>query len=99
MRPARKPRLLAIAMLLLAVFSAMAGAAVSTIAYGKANLPYNEQGRFFDGVVVHHADAVSVYTALAALVWLIALLFAALAYRQFKRTRADSAPERWLDGS
>ncbi len=94
MRPARKRRLLAICMLLLAVFSAMAGAAVSAIAYGKANLPYNEQGRFFDGIVVHHADAVFVFTALAALCWFVALLSAALAYRRFRRARPDSARER-----
>jgi len=44
-------------------------------------LPYNDQGHYFDGLVVHHAQAVGVYGGLALVMALLALALGWVARR------------------
>ena len=46
-----------------------------------AQLPYNDQGRYFQGGVVHDAQAVGVYGGLALMLALLALVLGWLARR------------------
>lgn len=60
------------------------------LAVTKARMPYNDQGRYFDGMVVHHAGAEYVYGGLALLFGVFAVLFGVWATRIVRRARADS---------
>lgn len=69
-----------------AVVSAGLAAVLSALAITKAGMPYNEQGRYFDGEVVHHADAVLVFGGLAGVLWLVAVAVGLWAFRVFRKT-------------
>jgi hypothetical protein len=51
--------------------AAAVGAFATMMAFQSARLPYNSEGRYFDGVVVHHDGAQFVYGALALVAWAI----------------------------
>lgn len=56
--------------------------------YARANLPYNEQGRYFDGLVVYDAQSVDIYVALAVLNVILTLSAAYWLRRAFRSSRA-----------
>jgi hypothetical protein len=71
MKPRSRVRPLAMALALLAVLLAVPAALVSAWALAKARMPYNEEGRHFDGLVVHHAGSEYVYAVVALVLWLL----------------------------
>lgn len=71
MKPRSRVRPVAIVLGLLAIALAVPAALVSAWAITKARLPYNEEGRHFDGLVVHHAGGDYVYAAVALALWLL----------------------------
>ena len=62
-------------------------AVLTAMAAVKARMPYNEQGRYFDGLVVHQSGAEYVYGALALVFWAVGLGLGRWAHRRIKRTR------------
>ena len=71
-----------------ALAAAAAAALLSFEAITKARMPYNEAGRYFDGLVVHDESSAYVFSALAVLFWVVAALTALGARRLGKRTGA-----------
>lgn len=71
MKPRRRVRPVAIALGLLAIALAVPAVLWSAWAITQARLPYNEEGRHFDGLVVHHAGSEYVYAAMALVFWLL----------------------------
>jgi hypothetical protein len=53
-------------------------AALTLAAYRASRLPFNSEGRFFDGVVSRDTSAPLVYAMLAAVGWLLVLLMVTL---------------------
>lgn len=70
---------------LLALMLGAAAALASAYAVAKAGMPYNEAGRYFDGLVVHHAGGEYVYGLLALLCWAGAVGAGVSAYRMLRR--------------
>lgn len=70
---------------LLALMLGAAAALASVHAVAKAGMPYNEAGRYFDGLVVHHAGGEYVYGLLALLFWVGAVAAGVAAYRLLRR--------------
>ena len=81
----RSSRWVAWALGVLAVAAAAPAAWLTVFAVIKARLPYNEEGNYFDGLVVHHEGTAFVYGALAVVLWVVAVLVGLGARRMFKR--------------
>lgn len=81
----RASRAVARGAVLLAGLSAVAGLLAAGLAVEAARLPYDDQGRFFDGSAVHHDDAVLAYAVLAGAAFAVAAGLAGLARRLRKR--------------
>lgn len=69
----------------LAVMLAIPATLISAYAITKAVMPYNDEGQYFDGLVVHHAGSEYVYGLLALGLWALAVLALAGAYRIHRR--------------
>lgn len=78
-------RLLVNSVLVLAI---IAGALLGFITYRLAQLPYNSEGRYFDGVVVTHESAPVAYGFLCAVAFVIAGI--ALLLRRFLERRNET---------
>lgn len=83
-------RWMAVALGAIALVAAAAAVLLSIEALVKAGMPYNEEGRYFDGLVVHDQTSAFVHAALAVLCWVLATLTALAARRVGKRRRAES---------
>lgn len=81
-------RWLAVALGAVALVVAVAASLLSLEALTKARLPYTEEGRYFDGLVVHDESSVYVFATLAVLLWVVAALAGLGARRLGKRTGA-----------
>lgn len=89
MKTVTRYRIRAIAALLLAVLSLLLAIALSGLTVMRARMPYNSEGRFFDGLVVHHAGTEFVYGGLAVLFWVLTVVCCVWATRTVKRIRTD----------
>ena len=56
----------------------------SAMAWQAAGYPYNSEGRYYDGMVVHHAGAEIGWTLIALGLWLAVLLLAWLLARTWR---------------
>lgn len=83
-----KRRLGAALLGLLTLMLGAAAALASAYAVAKARMPYNEEGRHFDGLVVHHAGSEYVHALLAVLLWAGAVAAGVAAYRLLRRAAA-----------
>lgn len=68
-----RPRWLRALLRVVAVFTGLAAGWTSWQAWVLLRLPYNEQGRHFDGLVVHHEGTGEVLAGVAAGLWLMTL--------------------------
>ena len=57
---------------------------LTVTAFEAVYLPYNSEGRYFDGIVVHHDGSIISYTIMAFVSWLITALMGWFAYRLYK---------------
>jgi hypothetical protein len=79
---------------LLALAAAVPAALLTVFAWARAQLPYNEEGNHFDGLVVHHEGSVFVYAALALVCWLVVVsagLGACLVFKQARDASSENA--------
>ena len=60
--------------IILFVFSSLGFVASAWLWWKRSNLPYNEEGRYFDGLVVYEEQSVSTYLVLAVIFFLTSLL-------------------------
>jgi hypothetical protein len=79
----RRPRhpLASLLVAILSLLPASIAVLTSVMAYQGALVPYNSEGRYFDGVVVHHDGAQLVYGAIALFAWIVVGWMASFAYR------------------
>ena len=56
----------------------------TVMAYEAATFPYNSEGRYYDGVVVHHSGSELGWGVLALFFFIATFLFARLAFRLVK---------------
>ena len=75
----------AVVLALLAFVLSIPALALSVYSIVKFRMPYNEEGRYFDGLVVHHAGSEYVLGLLALGLWALAVLALAGAHRQHRR--------------
>lgn len=47
----------------------------------RLHMPYNEAGRYYDGLVVWHEQAVAMYGVLAVVSWLVTVVIAVIFYK------------------
>lgn len=80
-RRSRRRVLAALALAVLALLAATIGALAAMTALQAAFFPYNGEGRYFDGLVVHHDGAQFVYAAIAFGAWAMAGCAGYFAYR------------------
>ena len=73
--------------MILFVFSSFGFVASAWLWWQRSNLPYNEEGRYFDGLVVYDEQSASAYLVLALVFFLISLL---AGYWALKRTTSRS---------
>ena len=59
----------------------------TVIAVNSVRLPFNSEGRYFDGIVVHHDSAMLAYGIAALVLWLLTLLLGWLSCKAWKRHR------------
>lgn len=76
-----RPRWLRALLGVVAVLTALAAAWTSWQAWVLLRLPYNEQGRHFDGLVVHHEGTGEVLAGVAVGLWLLVSGLVVLAAR------------------
>ena len=88
MKTSTKLNILAIASGVLSLLFGISAVLLCAYAFTKARMPYNEQGRYFDGVKVHHAGIEYVYGVLGLSFGVFALVAGLGAYRLFKRAAA-----------
>ena len=88
MKTSTKLNILAIASGVLSLLFGISAVLLCAYAFTKARMPYNEQGRYFDGVTVHHAGIEYVYGVLGLSFGVFALVAGLGAYRLFKRAAA-----------
>jgi hypothetical protein len=70
------------------LFSALLACAAlfcTVIAVNTARLPFNSEGRYFDGVVVHHDSAILAFGIAALVLWLLTLLFSWLSCKAWRQ--------------
>ena len=79
-----RPRWLRALLMLVAVLTALAAGWTSWQAWVLLRLPYNEQGRHFDGLVVHHEGTGEVLAGVSAVLWLLAAACLAMARRRWQ---------------
>lgn len=60
----------------------------SVAAYEASLFPYNSEGRYYDGVVVHHAGSEFGWGLMALGGWIVVILLGWFAYLLFFRHRA-----------
>jgi hypothetical protein len=75
----------AVVLALLAFVLFIPALALSVYSIDKFRMPYNEEGRYFDGLVVHHAGSEYVLGLLALALWALAVLALAGAHRIHRR--------------
>lgn len=73
-----------IILLLITIIISVLSILLTITAFEAVYLPYNSEGRYFDGVVVHHDGSVITYTIMAFVSWLITVLMGWFAYRLYK---------------
>lgn len=88
MKTTTKLKILATASGVLALLFGISAVLLCAYAFTKARMPYNEAGRYFDGVTVHHAGSEYVYGVLGLSFGVFALVAGIGAYRLFKRAAA-----------
>ena len=59
---------------ILFVFASLSFVASAWLWWQRRNLPYNEEGRYFDGLVVYEEQSASAYLVLAVIFFLTSLL-------------------------
>jgi hypothetical protein len=57
------------------------------ITVNTARLPFNSEGRYFDGIVVHHDDAILAYGLAALVMWLLTCLFGWLSRKAWQHCK------------
>lgn len=68
------------------------GFAASALAWrARANLPYNEAGRYFDGLVVYEEQGATAYLVLAVIFCLASLLSGVWAWKRFTASKAKAS--------
>ncbi|MEZ5986133.1 MAG: hypothetical protein R3B94_09295 [Hyphomonas sp.] len=67
---------------MLLVFCASGFAASAWTWWQRSNLPYNEEGRYFDGLVIYEEQSASTYLVLAVIFFLASLLTGFWAWRR-----------------
>lgn len=80
-RSSKRRLLAAVFLASVALLAAAVGAVTTLTAFHAALFPYNGEGRYFDGVAVHHDGAQFVYGAMALVAWTFAGGAAWAAYR------------------
>lgn len=80
-----RTRLGVVALALLAFVLSIPALVLSVYSIDKFRMPYNDEGQYFDGLVVHHAGSEYVYGLLALGLWALAVLALAGAYRIHRR--------------
>jgi DNA-binding transcriptional regulator of glucitol operon len=70
--------------IILFVFSSLGFVASAWLWWRRRNLPYNEEGRYFDGLVVYEEQGVSAYLVLAVIFFLTSLLVGYWAWRRLR---------------
>ena len=76
-----RPRWLRALLATAALLTALAAAVSTWQAWVLLRLPYNEQGRHFDGLVVHHEGTGEVLAGVAVVLWLVVSGWVVLAAR------------------
>lgn len=76
---------------LLFVFCASGFAASAWLWWLRSNLPYNEEGRYFDGLVVYEEQSASAYLVLALIFFLASLLSGYWARRRQIASKAKAS--------
>lgn len=90
-----KRRLAALLAAILSLLPAVIGSIAAVMAGQAAFLPYNSEGRHFDGVVVHHDGAQFIFGAIALVAWAMAGGMAWFAYRWARHgISSGRAPEK-----
>ena len=87
MKPSSRLQLGALALGLLAAIAAVLAVLVASYAISKFGLPYNEEGRYFDGLVVHRAGSEYAFGFLAVVLGVVAVLAGVGARRLHHRAR------------
>ncbi|MFG6178921.1 hypothetical protein ACGTN6_16925 [Halomonas sp. THAF12] len=88
MKSSSKLKLGAVALGILALAFGTPAVLISAYAVIKARMPYNEEGNYFDGVIVHHEGSEYVYGLLSLPFWAFTIVASIGAYRTFKRAVA-----------
>ncbi len=57
----------------------------------RANLPYNEAGRYFDGLVVYEEQDATVYLVLAVIFFLASVLSGVWAWKRLTASKAKAS--------
>lgn len=73
----------------LALVSGIPAVLILAYAIAKALMPYNEEGNYYDGIVVHHAGNEYFYGLLSLLLGVLAVIAAVRAYRNLKLASAS----------
>lgn len=78
----------ALALGLLAFAFAIPALLVTLYTVARFQMPYNEQGNYFDGIVVYHAGSEFFYLLLSIVLWAIVIATGVFAFRIHRRARA-----------
>lgn len=57
----------------------------TTAFINRLHLPYNSEGRYFNGIVVYHEQAISIFGIISSVFIATTLLFIYLLYRSFRK--------------
>lgn len=76
--------------IILFVFASLSFVASAWLWWQRRNLPYNEEGRYFDGLVVYEEQSASAYLVLVLIFFLTSLLAGYFAWRR-SRSVKDTA--------
>lgn len=77
--------------IILFVFSSLGFVASAWLWWKRSNLPYNEEGRYFDGLVVYEEQGVSAYLVLAVIFFLTSLLASYWAWRRPRAVKGTAS--------
>ena len=78
-------KVLKIAVIVFCVFMVLSAVFFTANAYRASLFDYNEEGRYFDGVTVHHDSAVIGWSVVAGLFWLMSAVMARHIYKKRDR--------------